>query len=121
MKGKAISRRARSRVRRESCVVGDPRHARKLHAREPGDLGHVRGRERAVRRKPTADKSGMHVIEESSGGIVPAKCPNKSVRPLAEGMEGRPLAKENTLQQPCSGLSARVDGCAGCGVCGRES
>jgi len=40
----------------------------------------------------------MHVVEESSGGIVPAKCPNKSVRPLAEGMEGRPLAKENTLQ-----------------------
>ena len=63
----------------------------------------------------------MHVVEESSGGIVPAKCPNKSVRPLAEGMEGRPLAKENTLQQPCSGLSARIDGCAGRGVCGRES
>ena len=63
----------------------------------------------------------MHVVEESSGGIVPAKCPNKSVRPLAEGMEGRPLAKENTLQPPCSGLSARIDGCAGCGVCGRVS
>ena len=63
----------------------------------------------------------MHVVEESSSGIVPAKCPNKSVRPLAEGMEGRPLAKENTLQQPRSGLSARIDGCAGCGVCGREA
>jgi len=52
---------------------------------------------RAVRRKPKADKSGMYVIEESSSRIVPAKCPNKSVRPLAEGTEGRQLAKENTL------------------------
>lgn len=68
-----------------------------------------------------AGKSGMHVVEESSGGIVPAKCPNKSVRPQAEGMEGRLLAKENTLQQPCSGHSARIDRCAGCGACGRES
>ncbi len=62
----------------------------------------------------------MHVAEESSGGIVPTKCPNKSVRSLAEGMEGRPLAEENTLQPPRSGLSARQGGCVGCGVCGRE-
>ena len=39
----------------------------------------------------------MYVVEESSGCIVPAKCPNKSERPLAEDTEGRPLAKENTL------------------------
>jgi hypothetical protein len=39
----------------------------------------------------------MYVIEESSSCIVPAKCPNKSVRSLAEGREGRQLAKENTL------------------------
>ena len=40
----------------------------------------------------------MSVIEESGSCIiVPAKCPNKSVRPLAEGMEGKQLAKENTL------------------------
>ena len=52
---------------------------------------------RAVWRKPKADKSGMHVIEESSSCIVPAKYPNKSARPLAEGTEGRQLAKENAL------------------------
>jgi hypothetical protein len=39
----------------------------------------------------------MHVIEESSSCIVPAKYPNKSARPLAEGTEGRQLAKENAL------------------------
>jgi hypothetical protein len=39
----------------------------------------------------------MYVVEESSSCIVPEKCPNNSVRPLAEGMEGRRLAKENTL------------------------
>jgi hypothetical protein len=39
----------------------------------------------------------MYVIEESSSCIVPAKYPNKSERPLAEGTEGRQLAKENAL------------------------
>jgi hypothetical protein len=39
----------------------------------------------------------MYMIEESSSCVVPAKCPNKSVRSLAEGTEGRQLAKENTL------------------------
>ena len=68
-----------------------------------------------------ADKSGIHVVEESSSGVVPAKCPNKSVRAQAEGMEGRPLAKENTLQQPRSGHSARMDEYVGCEVCGREA
>jgi hypothetical protein len=76
---------------------------------------------RAVRRKPKADKSGMYVVEESSSCIVPAKCPNKSVRPLAEDAEGRQLAKENTLQQPRTGLSARVDEYVCCGVCGHNA
>jgi hypothetical protein len=62
----------------------------------------------------------MDVVEESSSGIIPAKCPNKSVRPLAEGLEGRPLAKENILQPPRSGLSARAHGCVGCEVCGEK-
>jgi hypothetical protein len=65
-----------------------------------------------------ADESGIHVVEESSSGVVPAKCPNKSVRAQAEGMEGRPLAKENTLQQPRSGqvpgwTSMRAARCGG--------
>ena len=61
----------------------------------------------------------MHVTEESSGCIVPAKCPNKGRKLLAEGMEGRRPAKENVRQCPRSGRSARNDGCVRCRVCGR--
>ena len=38
-KWKAIWRGTLMRVPRQSCVVGDPMHVWKLHAREPGDLG----------------------------------------------------------------------------------
>jgi hypothetical protein len=61
----------------------------------------------------------MYVVEKSSSGMVPAKCLNKSVRPQAEGTEGRPLVEENTLQQPRTGIRARINGCPGCGVSGR--
>jgi RNA-directed DNA polymerase len=41
----------------------------------------------------------MHVFEESDSGIfVPMSHSNKGGRPLAEGVEGRPLVKENTHQ-----------------------
>ena len=36
----------------------------------------------------------MHGGEESNDGIVPAKRPNKTGRPVAEGVEGRPSTKE---------------------------
>jgi hypothetical protein len=38
-KWKATRRGTLMRVLCRSCVVGDPMHVRKLHAREPGDLG----------------------------------------------------------------------------------
>jgi group II intron reverse transcriptase/maturase len=41
----------------------------------------------------------MHGDRESHSVIVPAKQPNKSVKPLAEVVEGRPLTKEN-MDQP---------------------
>jgi group II intron reverse transcriptase/maturase len=41
----------------------------------------------------------MHGHEESDRPIVPAKSPNKMGQPVAEGMEGRGLVKENTDQQ----------------------
>src|SRR5437763_1950112 len=44
----------------------------------------------------------MHVDGKSDGRAVPTKCPNKSGNPLAEGMEGRRLAKENTEQTTAS-------------------
>src|SRR5256886_11621614 len=44
----------------------------------------------------------MHVDGKSDGRAVPTKCPNKSGNPLAEGMEGRRPAKENTEQTTAS-------------------
>jgi RNA-directed DNA polymerase len=41
-------------------------------------------------------KSLMHGSGESYSGVVPTKQPNKSGKPQAEVVEGRPLAKENT-------------------------
>ena len=81
------------------CGVEDPKHAEKLHAREPGDP--VAAREQLAGRKENAmsDKPFMHGSGESYSGIVPAKQPNKSEPSPAEVVEGRPLTKENT-QQP---------------------
>ena len=45
-----------------------------------------------------SSKSHMHGSGESYSGVVLTKHPNKSGRPLAEGVEGRPLTKENTPQ-----------------------
>ena len=47
-------------------------------------------------------KSNMHVDGESDGRTVPTKCPNKSGKPLAEGMEGRRPTKENIEQTTAS-------------------
>jgi RNA-directed DNA polymerase len=41
-------------------------------------------------------KSLMHDSGESYSGVVPTKQPNKSGKPPAEAVEGRPLTKENT-------------------------
>jgi len=47
-------------------------------------------------------KSFMHGSGESYSGIVPVKQPNKSEASSAEGVEGRPLTKENTQESnPC--------------------
>ena len=47
-------------------------------------------------------KSSMHVGGESDSGVVPTKCLNNDGRPPAEGMEGRPLTKENIGQPTAS-------------------
>jgi len=52
--------------------------------------------------KDVIQKSNMHVDGKSDGRAVPTKCPNKSGNPLAEGMEGRRPAKENTEQTTAS-------------------
>ncbi len=65
-KGKARSRRARTRVRREPRVVEDPWHARKLHAREPGDL-----RTDCLRKRSSPAREGRKPYDwrERNGGV----------------------------------------------------
>ena len=46
-----------------------------------------------------SDKAHMHGDGESYSGVVPTKQPNKSGKPPAEAVEGRPLTKEN-MDQP---------------------
>src|SRR5215469_17055062 len=52
--------------------------------------------------KVMSHKSNMNVGGESHGRVVPAKCPNKDGKPLAEGAEGRRPTKENTEQTTAS-------------------
>ena len=48
------------------------------------------------------DKTTMHGSGESYSGVVLVKQSNKSGRPQAGVVEGRPLAKENTPEpNPC--------------------
>src|SRR5437879_5968526 len=80
-----------------------PRHAWKLHAREPGDP--INARHEVVRwpaGEGMSQKSSMHVVGESDSRELPTKCPNKGGKPLAEDMEGRRLTKENTEQTTAS-------------------
>ena len=60
-----------------------------------------------------SDKTTMHGGGESYSGVVPAKQPNKSGKPLAEGVEERPLAKENTEQSNPGRTQSRGSGTSG--------
>ena len=95
--------------------VEDPRHAEKLHAREPGDP--VAAREQLAGRRENAmsDKSFAHGSGESYSGVVPAKQPNKSETSPAEAVEGRPLTKENTQQPNPHRTPSRASGPSGLG------
>ena len=83
-----------------------PWHARKLVAREPGDLllGH-----RAVTGGPHREgeepKPMMHELEKSDSLIVPRKLANKAGAPAAESMEGsggiaRNVDLQSTVRTP---------------------
>jgi hypothetical protein len=63
--------------------------------------------------KAMTPKSSMHVGGESDGGVVPTKCLNKGGRPSAEGMEGRPLTKENTEQPTAPRTQRRTSASSG--------
>ena len=102
------------------CGVEDPKHAEKLHAREPGDPVVARRQLAGRGEKAMSQKSPMNGSGESYSGIVPAKQPNKSGRPPAEVAEGRPLTKENTPESNPSRTPSRVSGQAGQSVCARQ-
>jgi RNA-directed DNA polymerase len=65
-------------------------------------------REKAMSHKPL-----MHGGGESYSGVVPAKQPNKGGGPLAEVVEGRPLAKENAEQHNLYRTPSRKSGPSG--------
>ena len=81
--------------------VEDPRHAEKLHAREPGGPATSPStvRQRAGRGTHKG-KPFMRGGRESSGCIVPTNGPNKCRQLQAEGREGRRLAEEIRRQGP---------------------
>ena len=82
-------------------MVEGPAHVEKQHAREPGDLWppvNQTGRS-AKAQSQTAD---ANALQESDGGVVPVKQPNKEGQPLAEAVEGRQRPKENDAQSSTS-------------------
>src|ERR1700692_2644546 len=58
-------------------------------------------------------KSNMHGDGKRDGLVLPTKCSNKSGNPLAEGMEGRRPAKENTEQTTASQTQSWGDALSG--------
>ena len=63
--------------------------------------------------KDMTPKTSMHVGGETDSGVVPTKCPNKGGKPSAEGMEGRPLTKENIGQPTASRTQGRTHASSG--------
>jgi hypothetical protein len=63
--------------------------------------------------KVMSRKSNTNVGGESHGRVVPAKCPNKDGKPLAEGAEGRRPTKENTVQTTASQTQSWGDALSG--------
>lgn len=83
------------------CAVEDPEHVQNLSAREPGDLWGACRDGTAIGRvgKAMSPKPTMNGPEKSDGLVVPTKSPNKASLTAAEAMEGRSLAKGNTVEQ----------------------
>ncbi len=94
--------RVESRAARRSCVVEDPAHAEKQHAREPGglrsasvDTCHVEPR---PARKGSGRNAGMDALEESDRAIVLVIQPNNEDPYSAEVGEGSAWTKENIVR-----------------------
>jgi hypothetical protein len=55
----------------------------------------------------------MNDSRESYSGVIPTKQPNKSGRPLAEAVEGRPMTKENVGQSNPNWTPSQRNGSSG--------
>jgi hypothetical protein len=110
--GNSVSRENASAA--QPCGVVDPKHAWKLHVREPRDPVAIRSREAADRRgKAMSDKTHMHGSGESYSAIVPAKRPNEGRGGPQEVVEGRALTEENTEQSNPNRTPSRGNGSSG--------
>jgi hypothetical protein len=113
-RGSSLGCRRRQRVRKATqgtslwqevswpCVVGDPVHARKLHAREPGDPMTVPGRwPWGPRREPSGGTTAANGHGKSDRPIDTCEASEqRRVRfPLAEEVEGRSLTEGNPPRQ----------------------
>jgi RNA-directed DNA polymerase len=110
--GNSVSRENASAA--QPCGVVDPRHAWKLHVREPRDPAGIRSRKAADRRvKAMSDKTHMNGSRESYSAILPAKQPNESLGGHKEDAEERALTKENTEQPNSCRTPSRENGQSG--------
>src|SRR6266446_3104063 len=109
-KRKAPSGAPISRGVPESRAVRDPVHVRRHLAWEPGDPKSAQGRSRLGTRREVQGRTPMtNGSGKSDRPVVPEKSPNKTGQPVAEGMEGRGLAKGNLPQQNASRTPSRKD------------
>src|SRR6266403_1620201 len=94
----------------ESRAVTDPVHVRKHLAWEPGDPGFTpNGMCVGTHREVQGHTPMMNEHGKSDRSVIPAKSPNKTGQPVAEGMEGRDLTKGNLPQQNASRTPSRED------------
>lgn len=98
----------------QPCGVVDPKHAWKLHAREPRGPAAILGREAKDRWvKAMSHKTHMDGRGESYGAIVPTKRSNESQGGPQEVVEGRVPTKENAEQPNSRRTPSRDSGPSG--------
>src|SRR3989475_4643668 len=109
-KRKAPSGAPISRGAPESRAVRDPVHVRRHLAREPGDPKSAPGSRWLGTHREVQGRTPMtNGPGKSDSPVVPEKSPNNAGQPVAEGMEGRGLAKGNLPQQNASRIQSRSD------------
>src|SRR5580700_5600568 len=79
--------------------VGDPRHAWKLSAREPGGPGGARSHEKAAGRKGNSKGHSLHARRREVGPLRSTGEGSEQGESLAEEPEGRRWIKENAMNE----------------------